>query len=174
MERHLRHHLLYSSVESTSRYEMRVLKVITDHETTNREKPRFWHKHGKITKHVVQWESGVIWDTDSITRWQCMNACKQHLQSNHMWIQHPASSSTQSSPWPEKDAYFHDGYSRAPPRTVKALAHEDPVIEPQIPPRTYIIFGHYVCFSIYLLHLSSSLSFFIAIFLTLFLSRMIP
>ena len=46
--------VLYSSVESTSRYEMRVLKVMTDHETTNRKKPRNWHKHGKITKHVVQ------------------------------------------------------------------------------------------------------------------------
>ena len=40
------------SVESTSRNDMRVLKVMTDHETTNtyREKLPYWHKHGEDNK----------------------------------------------------------------------------------------------------------------------------
>ena len=53
--------------------------------------PRYWHKHGKINKacSAVRVQCNMIhWYCDSITRWQCMNACKQHLLSNHMWIQH--------------------------------------------------------------------------------------
>ena len=52
--------LLYSSVESTSRYDMSVLKVMTDHETTNREKASILAQAREDNKACSAVKSGVL------------------------------------------------------------------------------------------------------------------